>query len=65
MKNSRIPILQHISRNAREGVAVDVYAVVRELRESYPSASEEELERAVSEEVAKAWGSAIWAKRDR
>ncbi|MFN4142326.1 hypothetical protein [Aestuariivirga sp.] len=65
MKNDRIPILQHISRSVRDGVAVDVYALVRELQDAFPSTSEEELERAISEEVAKACGSAIWDRRPR
>jgi hypothetical protein len=59
---NRIPVIQRISQSVRKGIAVDIYALVRELKGEFPGVSETELERIVSEEVIFAEGCAVWDK---
>jgi hypothetical protein len=64
MRQNRIPIIQHVSKSVRQGMALDVYGLVAKLKSEFPGVPEPELVRIVSEEVVKAHGNAIWEKRD-
>jgi hypothetical protein len=65
MRQNRGPVIQQVSQSMRMGSAVDVYALVEKLKTEFPHSTEVELERIISEEVAKARCNAIWQKRAR
>jgi hypothetical protein len=63
MSRDRVPILQRLSQNIRQGSIIDVYALVEDLKHEFPDISEAELVRIVSEEVVLANGNAVWEKK--
>ena len=62
MQQNRIPIIQRVSQNLRQGTIIDIYALVKDLHCEFPDLNEAELERLVSEEVIAASGNAVWDK---
>lgn len=65
MSQNRIPIIQRVSQSLREHSAVDIYAMVNDLKGEFPNVAEADLERIVSEEVVAAGANAVWEKRYR
>ena len=63
MTRNRVPILQRVARDVRQGTLLDVYKIVEDVSREFPEVPEKTLEKIVSEEVVKTGGNAVWSKK--
>lgn len=63
LQQKRIPVIQRIARQMRQGTVIDVYDLVEDLKGEFPDVHEPDLIRIVNEELIAARCNVVWDRR--